>query len=391
MKMRLRFFINAAMLLAAAAPAQHALAQEPNEALRSQMLSHVEKIFVIDSINVPREDFLSHYKLQPSAGRILSGADVASALHAMTLPDGFRGEPFTGFTNEFNDYMIWAQEDTTGYLRLAESVRLVDGSWSAPKFTPPLLNAGVEEDDDQTPVDANAAFPFMMDDGQTLYFAADNGQSVGGYDIFIATKDPSDGEFLIPGNLGMPFNSPFNDYMMVIDRQTGVGWWASDRNQLDGEVTIYIYAVSDLRENIAPDDPNLHTYATLSGWQQLLDEEGEAMRRKYLKEIAAIRPADTRTPEFTLPMPGGTTYKFFNDFKNSRAAALMKNYLKDEAEYQNNVKKLENLREHFHLSPKSAQTGTQIADLEEHLRSQEVNLKNLLSEVYRLETNSNTK
>ena len=213
------------------------LAAHANSALEQNMLSHVEKILVVDSINVAKDAFLDSYRLRPSTGSLLTGEEVENLLQGIGKPSMFAGQPSTGFTNEYKDYLIWAQPDTTGYLRLAESVRLINGKWDAPHFTSTLLNFGMEMPEDSA-VNSNAAFPFMADDGQSLYFAADNDKSLGGYDIFLSRKDPSEGKYLIPLNLGMPFNSAYDDYMMVLDRQTGVGWWATDRNQLEDEVTI---------------------------------------------------------------------------------------------------------------------------------------------------------
>lgn len=362
--------------------------QSEPPSLEQQMLSHVEKVLVVDSLTVDKFEFFRQYSLQPSAGRILSGKEVAASIQDTPISDEFAGEPFTGFTNEFNDYLIWSQEDTTGYLRLAESVRLVDGSWSAPEFTPTVLNNGKElEDDEDDDIEdrvlANAAFPFMLDDGQTLYFASDNENSLGGYDIFIATKDPSDGEFLIPGNLGMPFNSPFDDYMMVLDRQTGVGWWATDRNQLGDRITIYIYALTDERVNVDPEDENLLAYATLSGWDGLLDEDQQAERRRLKAEMSKIKPANLRTPDFSLDMPGGKTYNYFSDFKNSKAASRMQLYLAQKESLQKKQAQLSTLRKQF--AEGNRQVQPRILALEEEVRKDSASLKNLLSEIYKLE------
>lgn len=380
MAKKIKLFTLTLIMSALALPTVYA-----NELLEQQMLAHVEKIVVVDSITADREAFLNAYLLHPSTGRVLPARDVGRMLTGTSFPRNFKGTPFTGFTNEFNDYMIWAQEDTTGYLRLAESVRLIDGSWSTPEFTSPVLNNG-DEDEDET-VFANAAFPFMADDGQTLYYASDNENSLGGYDIFVATKDPSDGEFLIPGNLGMPFNSPFDDYMMVLDRQTGVGWWATDRNQLDDQITIYVYALSDQRENVDPDDELLHAYATLEGWRDLLDESQLAEVQKLKKEIKANIRADKKAEEFELRMPGNRTYTNFSDFRNQRAAQQMRSYLQLQKKVDSMRSNLYSLRVKYHLSAGDKQVGQEIQTLEEQLRSTEQNLKSTLSEVYRLELN----
>lgn len=97
-----------------------------------------------------------------------------------------------------------------------EGFRLGDGSWSEPT---PLFDE-----------DVDAAFPFMLSDGCTFYFASRSEQGLGGYDIFRSYRDSDTGEFQNPVNMGLPYNSPADDYMLAIDEYTGAGWWATDRN-----------------------------------------------------------------------------------------------------------------------------------------------------------------
>jgi len=78
-------------------------------------------------------------------------------------------------------------------------------------------------------------------DGVTMYFASDGENSIGGYDIFITRFIPSTNTFLTPENIGMPFNSPYNDYMLVIDEINNIGWFASDRYQPEGKVILYFF------------------------------------------------------------------------------------------------------------------------------------------------------
>ena len=68
---------------------------------------------------------------------------------------------------------------------------------------------------------ADSAFPFLMPDGVTLYFANNGGNSLGGYDIFMTRRsDDADGRsYMQPQNIGMPYNSPYDDYMLAIDAQ----------------------------------------------------------------------------------------------------------------------------------------------------------------------------
>lgn len=357
------------------------LAQSP---LQENMLSHVEKIIVVDSIAVDKDAFFKAYRIRPSAGKILPGEAVGKILSDVKFPAEFYDEPDLGFTNEFNDYLIWAQPDSTGFLRLAESVRLVDDTWSTPRFTSTVLNAG-KDVDEELEVEANAAFPFMASDGQTLYFAADNEHSLGGYDIFIAKKDPSDGSFLIPSNMGMPFNSEFDDYMMVLDEQTGTGWWATDRNRLEDKLTIYVFALSDERVNVPRDDEDILNYATLSGWEDLIDEEDAPKRDELRRSIASIVIPSDEEYEFTLPAPGGKTLHYYSEFKNPKTAALMRSYLNSQAQLEEARKNLRSLREEYYMAARDPRIGARIEALEQEAREMAEATRVLKSEIYKVE------
>ncbi|MDE6297782.1 MAG: hypothetical protein K2L89_08035, partial [Muribaculaceae bacterium] len=132
--------------------------------LAKNFINRVEKIEILDSISVPKTDFFKAYRLPSSAG-YLEGQEG--------LPVKVEDVEYV-FSNEDGDFKIWAEQDTTGFYNIAESIRLTDGSWSKPVMAPPALGGG-----------GNAEFPFMMPDGVTLYFASDGEGSIGGYDIFV--------------------------------------------------------------------------------------------------------------------------------------------------------------------------------------------------------------
>lgn len=349
-----------------------------------QMLAHLEKIVVVDSVSVDSTAFFNSYRLSPSAGRILAADDVKKLNKAAANAD-------TGFTNEFEDILIWSAPDNAGNLRLAESSRLIDGSWSAPEWlplTPDTAKDEEEGEDDVQIADFNIAFPFMLDDGVTLYYASDSEDSLGGYDIFVSTRDASDGEFLEPRNVGMPFNSPYNDYLMAIDELTGIGWWATDRNAVPGQVTVYAYIIPETRENVAQDDEDILYLASLSDYRltQYGEEDKVREAKNALKNITAATAA---SPEFNLSMGGGTSYTQFSDFKNKQAATQMRAYLKEKETYEADREKLAALRSEYYMQAKPARMGKQIQQLEESLREKATRLKESLSEIYQLEKGKN--
>lgn len=281
--------------------------EEARVAQGENFLERVEKIAVIDSIRVPAEDFFKSYRLPASAGSLHSP-------DALPFPD--RNAEGSVYVSEAADRMMWAEPDTAGKLHIMESMLLTDGSWMAPNTVGESLS---EEGD--------ANFPFMMADGVTLYFASNGPESMGGYDIFRANRDAATGEFMQPQNMGMPYNSPYNDYLLAIDELNGVGWWATDRNAPAGYVTIYVFVPNELRRNYDPETDDVAAFARLS--DIAATQEGKDFS-ELRSVIAAINPEQTelRKPEFHFPVAAGVEYTHLDDFRDPAARRAMSVYMR---------------------------------------------------------------
>ena len=72
-------------------------------------------------------------------------------------------------------------------------------------------------------------YPYMLSDGVTLYFASKDTNGLGGYDIYVTRYNTHTNTYTTPENLGFPYNSSANDYLMVIDELQQVGYFATDR------------------------------------------------------------------------------------------------------------------------------------------------------------------
>lgn len=329
-------------------------------------LQRVEKIAVIDSIAVPAEGFFKSYKLPPTAGRILAPEEMPL--------EGHRGGAVVAFVNEGGDFMMWGEPDSVGNVRLVESVRLTDGSWSEPAATPALLNKG-----------GYADYPFMMPDGVTLYYASDGSESMGGYDIFVVTRDAQTGEYLQPQNVGMPFNSPHDDFMMAIDEENGIGWWATDRNLLGDKITIYVYKVNELRKNYSPDDDDILSKGRLSDYRSTQDS-GD--KEEYARILACIDGIGGEGPkeeaDFYFPKGNGTYYTKLGDFSRVPARNAMKKYLLSKDSLEKEEGRLAALRRRYSVNH-ADNVKQQIIQFEKEVERLRQELQKQRSEVYRLE------
>lgn len=312
-------------------------------------LDNVQKIEIIDRIDVPADGFFKAIKL-PADGSQLRDAS------ASPFQQG-RESDFV-FSDESGDFIMWTQTDENGRERIAESSRLTDGSWEQPIVESETLNDG-----------GNARNPFMLTDGTTLYYACDGEGSMGGYDIFVATKDPSTGEYRQPLNLGFPFNSPADEYMLAIDEENGVGWWVTDRNHLDGKLTVYVYLTSDVRRNYnAEEEDDIIALASADDIALTQNPDTDYSRIKRQISDSAKKKSSEAKADFLFAMPGGKIYTKLADFSTATAKRLMQQYMAAEKEQEEDLSRLSRLRRKYYDSGRgkgtSAAISNQIIDLE---------------------------
>lgn len=357
-------------------------------------LSRIEKIEILDSISVPEAEFFKAYRLPLSSGSL---GDASAIPMGIENRDELLKTVEYVFSNEEGDFKMWAQPigllpkketgetddeeesdipdpSQDGLYTIVESSLLTDGSWSEPAVVPDRLRGG-----------ANAEFPFMMADGVTLYFAADGEESMGGYDIFVATRDATTGEYLQPQNIGMPYNSPSNDYLLSIDELNGVGWWATDRNAPDDSITIYLFKVNDFRANYDADEDEdtLISYARIDDYKSTLNPDSDYS--ELLATVKAIKPVSTKKEEFRFILPGNRVYTNMTDFNNSSSRQLMKEYISASSGFDKESSRLRDLRRKYALHP-DRKLGEEILGLEKKIENDRKELRRLRNAIYKAES-----
>lgn len=363
-----------------AKPAPEADDLEARIELMQSMLDRVENIQVIDSLIVDADDFFRHYRLSAPTGSIVGADMVVSAIKPDVIGDAEIFPP--AYIPESATTMFWSmgtRDDPDSRSTMWQSDLLADGSWDTPR---PIFSVD-SIFGDTNPGGDTLATPFMMTDGTTLYFAANGAASIGGLDIFITRAD--DNSYLQPQNIGMPYNSPADDYMLAIDELTGVGWWATDRNHIPGKVTIYRFIPSDLRVNYSPDTPGLADLARISSvaLTHIPATDYDAIKARIDSIPAAGAPAADDL-EFTLSIPGIGIYTSLDDFKSENARSLMEQYLDTWDDSQLDLDELADLRLAWRNGDHSV--ASQIRSLEAKTQETARRLRSLQNSVIKAES-----
>lgn len=200
------------------------------------------------------------------------------------------------FTRNNYENGVYRQDiDGTNKLKIFRSYRLDDGRWSTPVSLPfnndeysvahPALSPdgkllyfssdmpgtmGYDIDDDFTKADiwvvdilengqfseprnlenvntpGRETFPFVSKNN-TLYFASTGHQGLGGLDIFASSIKP-DGTTSKVINIGKPVNTPDDDFAFIVNDDTKIGYFSSNRPGGSGDDDIYRFIqLEDLR------------------------------------------------------------------------------------------------------------------------------------------------
>ncbi|MEX1003524.1 MAG: OmpA family protein [Crocinitomicaceae bacterium] len=79
---------------------------------------------------------------------------------------------------------------------------------------------------------------YLHPDGKTMYFASEGHNSMGGYDIFVSTKEKT-GYWSKPVNLGYPINTPSDDFFFAATANGKFAYIASNREGGKGGFDLY--------------------------------------------------------------------------------------------------------------------------------------------------------
>lgn len=186
---------------------------------------------VIARARFSRKDFFLFYPLKNQSWRLSPNTlDPTEEYFPTYAPKGVRA-------------VCYSAPDPSGARNLYVT-RDQDTLWSAPELLGEhLLSLG------------NEVFPMLSADGKTLTFSSDGFYGMGGYDLYRSTWDETAGTWSEPVNLGFPYSSPGDDFLMADTPDGRYTLFASNRDCSRDSVYIYVLEKQDNPVRLPMRDP----------------------------------------------------------------------------------------------------------------------------------------
>lgn len=168
--------------------------------------------------------------------------------------------------------------------------------------------------------------PFLLSDGIKLIFASNRSDGLGGYDLYMSRYNAERNHFLEAIPLGMPYNSPANDYLLIYDEEQNRSYLVSDREASEGMIRLYILeglprSISGKRQG--EEIPEMPEEEARS-WAMLA--------KRQATEPESLSPRPTVSDRCYLPLDGEEQILRWSDFVSKEAMELYRTYLSREEE-----------------------------------------------------------
>lgn len=241
------------------------------------MMDFCSKPTVISKYRFSIEDFFLYYPLPDKSWRPvpnqLDSLGGDGPVKATFIPDGAKS-------------LYYSAKDEVG-VRNIYRTDFKDSVWTAPQ----LLNETVTSPEDEI-------FPMTSADGKSLYFASQGLYGMGGFDLYVSTWDEDLCDWSVPSNLGFPYSSPYDDFLLINTRDGKYTIFASNRDCPADSVNIYV-----LEQDISPvhkkidDVENLRALASLTPKEDVSDaglgthsnpKESEEIRT-YMEKLRRVK------------------------------------------------------------------------------------------------------
>lgn len=163
---------------------------------------------------------------------------------------------------------------------------LGDSLWTVPELINEHLTSASDE-----------IYPMLSSDGKSMYFASKGLYGVGGYDLYVSQWDEDTGDWSVPVNMGFPYSSPANDFLLAGSEDGGYTLFASDRDCPTDSVWIYVLEADNMPVRSEMTDPDelsdlarLELSVSMDVAEEVKSDIPEnADTRRYMDKMAQVR------------------------------------------------------------------------------------------------------
>lgn len=208
-------------------------------------------------------------------------------------------------------------------------------------------------------------------DGLGLYFATPSEESLGGDDLFFSRYDLERACYFKPTQLGIPFNSPQEDLLLVQDKERDLYYLLTDRNAGEGLLNLYCLRLVESPDGVSPENALLQgDIVAEKGSSIWLEGESEEMSDVFFFAV------------------GDRVLRTEADFRDRQALKIYKDWQTISGQLALLQERLDKLRQSYHeasaaergvLAPEILNLEGEIIVERNQVRSMEIEIRNLES------------
>ncbi len=280
------------------------------------MIRFIYQPKVIERKMVHKNDFYRYINTKSSNGTfILKPNDLKTSTD---LKQGDNSIIFYPTNPQQGDKIFYSSYgSTTSYGKDIFMIEFqADGFWSKPRNLGDVVNSSFDED-----------FPYLASDGVSLYFASNGHYSMGGYDIYRSVYNPSTKQWSTPENLGFPFSSPFDDFLLVPDEKYELATFVTNRNTSKDSLEIILVEIDD--------NPIRRPFDRIESIWNIAKLDPRVIAKKEMAQTASSKTSQPKSasfnavendPEYSRALAQGFTQQMRADSLRVRLEALRERF-----------------------------------------------------------------
>lgn len=282
----------------------------------------------IDSVKTRMEDITEKIIIPEHAGKLI------------------RTEDGIGYENDFAGIRLVTRKNGQGRLRIYQQFML-GKEWSEPTET--VIDEEFED----------ICSPWLMPDGQTLYFAARETEEEEDttYCLYTSMLDTSTRQFMKPQKLPVPLNGEGSSLCYIEDEIDNIAWFVTTRHQANGYVTLYTIKPHEPWEYYDNTTLGREKLVSVAELQSICDTwESNEARAKELQRIneLAILYAPKEHREALFILANGTQITDASQLQTATGKALLRRYIDLKDAVAGTERQLSEYRVLYHNSKESA-------------------------------------